>query len=161
MKMLKEHYEEIQKRCSEYDTEDRRALYRGSGLTAVRYRWDVVQIAFGDLPGGFSRWICDNLYSYLNDTHIDTALRKVFGMDGRSTIPLLIPTLPAAHKVVVPEVVVPEAVDDGPKFCPYCGGTELDTDLALWDAHSVRDPHNECAVYEHQCRTCHGRSFWG
>jgi len=34
MKMLKGHYEEIQKRCSEYDTEDRRALYRASGLTA-------------------------------------------------------------------------------------------------------------------------------
>lgn len=156
MKMLKEHYEEIQKRCSEYDTEDRRALYRASGLTAGRYRWDVAYIGFGDLPGGFSRWICDNLYSYLNDTHIDTALRKVFGMDGRSTIPLLIPTLPAA-----PKVVVPEAVDDGPKFCPYCGGTELDKNMALWDAHSLQDPHNECAVYEHQCRTCHGRSFWG
>lgn len=93
MKMLKEHYDEIRNRCSEYDTEDRRALYRASNLTAKRYRWDVAQIAFGDLPGGFSRWVCDNLYSYLNDTHIDTALRKVFGMDGRSTIPLLIPTL--------------------------------------------------------------------
>lgn len=156
MKMLKEHYEEIRKRCSEYDTEDRRALYRASNHTAMRYRWDVARIAFGDLPGGFDRWICDNLYSYLNDTHIDTALRKVFGMDGRSTIPLLIPTLPAA-----PKVVVPEAVDDGPKFCPYCGGTELDKDMVLWAAHSVEDPHNECAVYEHQCRTCHGRSFWG
>ena len=111
MKMLKEHYNEIRERCSEYDTEDRRALYRASNLTATRYRWDVARIAFGDLPGGFSRWICDNLYSYLSDAHIDTALRKVFGMDGRSTNPLLIPTLPAA-----PTVVVPEAVDGGPKF---------------------------------------------
>lgn len=156
MKMLKEHYEEIWNRCSEYDTEDRRALYRASKLTAMRYRWDVAHIAFGDLPGGWSRWVCDNLYSYLNDTHIDTALRKVFGMDGGSTIPPLIPMLPAP-----PNVVVPEAVDDGPKFCPYCGGTDLDKAMVLWDAHSLEDPHNECAVYEHQCRTCHGRSFWG
>lgn len=93
MEMLKEHYEEIQKRCSEYDTKDRRALYRARHLTVGRYCWDVAYIGFGDYPGGFSRWICDNLYPYLNYTHIDTALRKVFGMDGRNTIPPLPPTL--------------------------------------------------------------------
>lgn len=92
MKMLKEHYDEIRKRCSAYDTEIRRSLYRVGNFTATRYRWDVAQIAFGDLPGGFSKWVCDNLYPYLNDDHIDTALRKVFGMDGRSTIPPLTPT---------------------------------------------------------------------
>jgi hypothetical protein len=156
MKMLPEHFAEIKRRCAEFDTEDRRALYRASGLTAMRYRWDVASIAFADLPGGWSKWVCDNPYSYLNDTHIDTALRKVFGMDGRSTIPLLIPTLPAA-----PKAVEPKKVYSGPKFCPYCGGSEIDTDLVLWKAVSLEDPHNECAVSEHQCRACEGRSFWG
>ncbi len=38
---------------------------------AKRLRWDLLYIAIG------SRWICDNLYSYMNDDHIDTALRAI------------------------------------------------------------------------------------
>lgn len=37
----------------------------------MRQRWDALYAA------GLSRWICDNLYSYMNDTHIDTALRSL------------------------------------------------------------------------------------
>lgn len=37
-----------------------------------RFRWDMVYLA------KLSPWICDNLYLYLDDTHIDTALRHVF-----------------------------------------------------------------------------------
>jgi O-methyltransferase involved in polyketide biosynthesis len=36
-----------------------------------RLRWDVLKSA---VP---SVWICDNLYPYINDTHIDTALRSI------------------------------------------------------------------------------------
>jgi hypothetical protein len=36
-----------------------------------RIRWDY---CFG---AGLSPWICDNLYIYLNDTHIDTALKSI------------------------------------------------------------------------------------
>ena len=36
-----------------------------------RLRWDLLYYA--DL----SPWICDNLYSYLDDTHIDTALKQI------------------------------------------------------------------------------------
>jgi hypothetical protein len=36
-----------------------------------RARWDLLYKA------GLSKWICDNLYSYLNDEHIDTALRRI------------------------------------------------------------------------------------
>jgi hypothetical protein len=89
MKMLPEHYAEIQRRVSEYDVEGRRELCRTLNYTAKRYRWDVAYLAFADLPGGFSKWICDNLYSYLNDDHIDTALRKICGMDHRPEIPVL------------------------------------------------------------------------
>lgn len=38
----------------------------------MRVRWDALYAA------GLSGWICSNLYSYMNDTHIDTALRQVF-----------------------------------------------------------------------------------
>lgn len=38
----------------------------------ARLRWDLLYIWVG------SRWVCDNLYTYLNDDHIDTALRRIF-----------------------------------------------------------------------------------
>ncbi len=36
-----------------------------------RLRWDLSYAAKA------TAWICDNLYSYLNDAHIDTALRSI------------------------------------------------------------------------------------
>ncbi len=36
-----------------------------------RIRWDWL---YGSIP---SSWICDNLYPYMDDTHIDTALRAI------------------------------------------------------------------------------------
>lgn len=38
---------------------------------AKRIRWDWL---YGAIP---SRWICDTLYPYMNDAHIDTALRAI------------------------------------------------------------------------------------
>ena len=38
---------------------------------AKRLRWDMCYMA------GLNKWICDNLYSYMDDTHIDTALRRI------------------------------------------------------------------------------------
>lgn len=37
----------------------------------VRFNNDLLHIA------GLGKYICDNLYSYLNDTHIETALNKI------------------------------------------------------------------------------------
>jgi hypothetical protein len=37
----------------------------------MRLRWDILNSTKG------ARWICDNLYPYLNDTHIDSALKHV------------------------------------------------------------------------------------
>lgn len=36
-----------------------------------RIRWDIYRAA---IP---SVWTCDNLYKYMDDTHIDTALRSI------------------------------------------------------------------------------------
>lgn len=38
---------------------------------AMRLRWDVSYHA------GLTPWICDNVYSYADDSHIDTALRSI------------------------------------------------------------------------------------
>lgn len=39
--------------------------------TAKRHRWDLCYAA------RLSPWICANIYSYADDTHIDTALRSI------------------------------------------------------------------------------------
>ena len=36
-----------------------------------RYRWDLFHAA------GLTRYACDVLYAYMDDTHIDTALRSI------------------------------------------------------------------------------------
>ncbi len=41
---------------------------------AKRFRWDAFTAA--RINGGSARWLCDNVYSYADDTHIDTALRR-------------------------------------------------------------------------------------
>ena len=42
--------------------------YRSAGLTDKRYLWDALRVSGYDVCG---------LYTYLNDTHIDTALRSI------------------------------------------------------------------------------------
>ncbi len=46
------------------------------GLTAKRWRWDLLWRArrLGFLP---ERFVVDEIYSYANDDHIDTALRRI------------------------------------------------------------------------------------
>ena len=58
--------------------------YREAGLSDKRYRWDLLRATKLPITDGCNEsrvngitWICDNLYSYMNDDHIDTALRKI------------------------------------------------------------------------------------
>lgn len=53
------------------DTPAGRAAYIANGLSDKRYRWDLCYHA------GLTPWICDTIYPYANDTHIDTALRAI------------------------------------------------------------------------------------
>ncbi len=71
MKIESTHLEFMQNAIADFDTPAAAALYKSKGLTPKRYRWDCLYKA------GLSKWICDNLYSYMNDTHIDTALRNI------------------------------------------------------------------------------------
>lgn len=41
---------------------------------AKRWRWDLLYAAKKFLPDNF---VCDVLYKYMNDTHIDTALKNI------------------------------------------------------------------------------------
>ena len=79
MKITPEHYQTL---C--------RAIYRSQqgmetlqeyeqhGFTPKRWRWDLLWRAerLGFLPDSF---VIGTLYAYVNDDHIDTALRRITG----------------------------------------------------------------------------------
>ena len=73
MKIKPEHFEKLKTDCLQvmHDNPDAKEEYKVAGLSEKRFRWDLLYAA------KLSPWICDNLYSYLNDEHIDTALRKI------------------------------------------------------------------------------------
>lgn len=71
MKMRPDHLATLKAAITPLDTEERRADYRKQGLTNTRYRWDLAYDA------GMGSWMYHALYPYLNDSHIDTALRSI------------------------------------------------------------------------------------
>ena len=76
MKMPKNLYDEIRYRIQSFgiDIPAYRASlmpYQGKDIEK-RIRWDLLWMTVD------SQWICDNIYPLgMNDTHIDTALRKI------------------------------------------------------------------------------------
>lgn len=76
MKIKPEHVEVLRTAVTKFDTAFHRSRYRAAGLSDKRYRWDILYHAQrqGALPPHF---ICDTLYPYANDDHIDTVLRRL------------------------------------------------------------------------------------
>ena len=71
MKIQASHYEHLAAAVAPLDTPVRRAAYVAADLSDMRYRWDLTYAV------GLTPWICSTLYPYLNDDHIDTALRRI------------------------------------------------------------------------------------
>ena len=81
MKIKPEHFEHMQSAIEEVLAAEpslperyRAGDFPGAERTRdvnVRFRWDMVRFA------GLTKWICDTLYPYANDDHIDTALRRI------------------------------------------------------------------------------------
>ena len=71
MKIQASHYGHLAAAVTPLDTAERRAAYVAAGLSDKRYHWDLTYAA------GLTPWICSTLYPYLNDDHIDTALRRI------------------------------------------------------------------------------------
>lgn len=71
MKIKPEHIEHIRAALVPYDTDFYRSRYAAAGLSTTRFQWDAVRAA------GLVPWICDTLYPYANDTHIQTALNRI------------------------------------------------------------------------------------
>lgn len=71
MKITKEHYEHLKAALKQVHSEDLQQQYKAMGFSDKRYRWDLTYRA------RIGQWICDTLYVYMNDDHIDTALRSI------------------------------------------------------------------------------------
>ena len=71
MKMTKQHFDHIAEKIGALDTPALRAAYRNAGLSLKRYQWDVAYQV------GLTAYICDTLYPYMNDEHIQTALNRI------------------------------------------------------------------------------------
>ena len=71
MKMQTAHFDHIADKINALDTPALRTAYRDAGLSLKRYQWDITYQV------GLTAYICDTLYSYLNDDHIQTALNRI------------------------------------------------------------------------------------
>ena len=71
MKIKPEHFAHLREALAKVDTDFHRGRYTNAGLSTRRYQWDAVQYA------GLMPWLCDTLYTYLNDDHIQTALNRI------------------------------------------------------------------------------------
>lgn len=71
LKIKPEHYEHLRAAVAALDTPQARAKYAAAGLTTKRYQWDLTYAA------GLTTWVCDTLYKYLDDSHIQSALNRI------------------------------------------------------------------------------------
>jgi len=73
MKVKPEHVAHIAAAIKPLDTHELRKAYADGQLAARRYRFDLLYRA------KLSPWLCDNVYKYANDDHLDTAVRHILG----------------------------------------------------------------------------------
>lgn len=89
LKMRPEHLAKLRKYIEPLDTEANRQRYRDKDPTIpraesvkdwdMRYRWDLFNAAGRAMNphGPGTKFCCDELYPYLNDQHIDSALKSL------------------------------------------------------------------------------------
>ena len=80
LKIKTEHYETLRGACEDVLAKypKARAEYAVKGLSDKRFRWDVLYSARIDGVSG-TEWLCRTLYPYMNDEHMDSALRRIVG----------------------------------------------------------------------------------
>ena len=74
MKMTQEHYKIVENAMRKVMADNPTftpELYQSKGKSAMFYRWDLFNNC------GLLDFTCHTLYTYLNDTHIDTALKQI------------------------------------------------------------------------------------
>ena len=71
MKIRPEHYIVLRDAIRAIPNTQREAILTDVQRSPKRRRWDLLWAS------GTLRFVCDTLYSYVNDDHIDTALRAI------------------------------------------------------------------------------------
>lgn len=83
MKMKPEHFEILKAAISKTISSHPPSVlqdYQYLGHSHMRYRWDMLHISpINNAKSCF--FLSDVLYKYLDDTHIDTALKKILGSE--------------------------------------------------------------------------------
>ena len=81
LKITDKHFEQLKKHITEFcsdtldsDIEAERESYLNQGFTVTRFNWDLCHAA---TQGQNKLW--KELYEYLDDRHIDSALRVITG----------------------------------------------------------------------------------
>lgn len=75
MKITPEHFDQLVSMLADYPLGRTLDEYLAAGLTAKRWRWDRLWAVDSEER---TAWF-DAVYSYANDDHIDTALRRICG----------------------------------------------------------------------------------
>ncbi len=83
MKITKDHYLKLASGCADVLAKhpDMLERYQAAGLSDMRFNWDVLQLCQMDGKKGME-WLCVELYPYLNDSHINTALARILCNSG-------------------------------------------------------------------------------
>lgn len=84
MKIKPEHYTKLESALCDTVAKNPgvKDSYRKQGLAPMRYNWDALWATrFDGMSAG--QWLHDNLYPYLNDDHINTALARILGNSGK------------------------------------------------------------------------------
>lgn len=76
LKITREHYAHLLSALDTFNTNGdisaAATKYKNAGLSFKCLQWDALHTAVD------SQWICEELYSYLNDDHIQSALNAAF-----------------------------------------------------------------------------------
>ena len=86
MKIRDDHYKAIADACNVTLAANpgvTLATYESQGLSPMRFNFDVLYAS--RIEGmSASAWVSANLYSYMNDEHIGTALKRIMDNSGKS-----------------------------------------------------------------------------
>lgn len=77
MKIKPEDLECLREWIVPFDTPARRIEYKERKLSSMRYRWDLLYLSRIKIGDGIGTKGNVNLYAYLTDGHIDSALKAI------------------------------------------------------------------------------------
>ena len=83
MKITKDHYLKLSSGCADVLAKypNMRERYQAAGLSDMRFNWDVLRLSQIEGKQGMA-WVCAELYPYLNDSNINTALARILCNSG-------------------------------------------------------------------------------